>query len=103
MLDRTKLIPYVSAGLATGKGRVTNLHERVLDDIEHVLGEVSGGSRVVIDRLTSSSDKCSQGTLLSCGFAYTLEKPPGWGPDTGFADITHQLVVVCRRSRSIGI
>lgn len=105
MVVQADLVPYISATLArapaAGLGAVL---DKLVNEAATLIPTIeTGPTRAVVETIQSAQTSVGSGTLHSAGLTYTEARAPRWAPNTALQDLTHQLVLVCRRSRSIAI
>jgi hypothetical protein len=105
MVDRADLVPYISAVLARAPASgLDSLLSTLVEEVVKIIPKVdSGTNRAVVERIDPAATSVGAGTLHSAGLIYSETRSPRWAPGTAMQDVTHQLVLVCRRARTIAI
>lgn len=106
MLTQQDLVPYVSAAVARAPSSgLSTLVDAIRADVAAIIPTSPGDAvqREVVEQLAAITNSVSNGSLQSAAVIYRETRTPRWAPDSDLDDVKHHLVVVCRRSRMIGI
>lgn len=104
-VEADKLIPYISATLATVESDdSSSIVEDLVAKIEQLLPEVGrNAKRALVRHVPADTTEVGGNSLSSRGFIYSVSQPPRWLTANEIEDVVHHLVLVCLSNNALGI